>query len=124
MLTRATARRAQVAAERAAWELSKEHGFKLCVINPSFVLGPVVSSRTDATSIDTMKARRPAVAKTHARAGPVTTCCNHWRLPFLLTCIIMCAHFIAQRAVVLDEARHVRLLRWQWCRDCSSADGA
>jgi nucleoside-diphosphate-sugar epimerase len=48
----------QVAAERVAWELSKEHGFKLCVINPTFVLGPVVSSRTDATSIDTMKARR------------------------------------------------------------------
>ena len=43
-----------------AWELSKEHGFHLCVINPTFVLGPVVSGRTDATSIDVFKVwKRP-----------------------------------------------------------------
>ena len=42
----------QVAAERVAWEMAKEHGFHLCVINPTFVLGPVVSSRTDAASIN------------------------------------------------------------------------
>ena len=41
-----------MAAERVAWELAKEHGFHLCVINPTFVLGPVVSSRTDAASIN------------------------------------------------------------------------
>jgi len=97
VLTRAFACCAQVAAERAAWELSKEHGFKLCVINPSFVLGPVVSSRTDATSIDTMKACRSAMAKTHSRAGPVSTCCNCCRLPFLLACVVMCALHCAAR---------------------------
>ena len=47
----------QVAAERVAWDMAKEHGFHLCVINPTFVLGPVVSSRTDATSIDIFKVR-------------------------------------------------------------------
>ena len=46
---------AQVAAERVAWEMAKEHGFHLCVINPTFVLGPVISSRTDATSIDVFR---------------------------------------------------------------------
>ena len=35
--------------------MAKEHGFHLCVINPTFVLGPVVSGRTDATSIDVFK---------------------------------------------------------------------
>lgn len=47
----------QVAAERVAWEMAKEHGFHLCVINPTFILGPVISSRTDATSIDIFKVR-------------------------------------------------------------------
>ncbi|KAK9842312.1 hypothetical protein WJX81_005982 [Elliptochloris bilobata] len=49
-------RYSKVAAERVAWDMAKEHGFHLCVINPSFVLGPVISSRTDATSIDVFKA--------------------------------------------------------------------
>lgn len=41
----------QVAAERAAWEASKKHGFELVTICPTFVLGPVISNRADATSI-------------------------------------------------------------------------
>ena len=51
----------QVAAERVAWDMAKEHGFHLCVINPTFILGPVISSRTDATSIDIVKVRTPQV---------------------------------------------------------------
>ena len=41
----------QVQAEKAAWEMSKQHGFELVVINPTFVFGPVLSSRLDATSV-------------------------------------------------------------------------
>ena len=44
-----------MAAELAAWDMAKKHGFHLCVINPTFVLGPVVSSRTDATSVNIFK---------------------------------------------------------------------
>lgn len=42
-------------AEKEAWKLSKELGFELAVINPAFVLGPPVSTRTDGTSIGTVK---------------------------------------------------------------------
>ncbi|EIE24719.1 NAD(P)-binding protein [Coccomyxa subellipsoidea C-169] len=38
-------------AEKEAWAISKREGLDLVTINPTFVLGPVVSSRTDATSI-------------------------------------------------------------------------
>ena len=41
----------QVAAEREAWEISKKHNFELVTICPTFVLGPVISNRADATSI-------------------------------------------------------------------------
>ena len=41
----------QVAAEKAAWGASKREGFELVTICPTFVLGPVISARTDATSI-------------------------------------------------------------------------
>jgi len=42
-------------AEEEAWKLAKEHGIELATINPAFVLGPPVSTRTDGTSIGTMK---------------------------------------------------------------------
>ena len=38
-------------AEKAAWEIAKAKGFKLCTINPSFVVGPPTSDRNDGTSI-------------------------------------------------------------------------
>ena len=41
----------QVAAEKVAWEASKKEGFELVTICPTFVLGPVISNRADATSI-------------------------------------------------------------------------
>ena len=45
----------QTLAEKAAWDLSKKHGFHLITINPVFVFGPVLSSRADATSVLMMK---------------------------------------------------------------------
>ena len=41
----------QVAAEKEAWAASKKAGFELVTICPTFVLGPVISNRADATSI-------------------------------------------------------------------------
>ena len=41
----------QTEAEKAGWEFSKKEGVSLVCINPTFVLGPVVSKRVDATSI-------------------------------------------------------------------------
>lgn len=38
-------------AEKAGWEFSKKEGVSLVCINPTFVLGPVVGKRADATSI-------------------------------------------------------------------------
>lgn len=45
----------QAQAERAAWDMAKEAGLDLVSINPSLVLGPVLTSRADATSIILMK---------------------------------------------------------------------
>ena len=44
-------------AEEAAWDFVKKHKdcFDLAVINPSFVLGPVLSTRVDAASVKYMK---------------------------------------------------------------------
>ncbi len=50
----------QAQAERAAWDLAKEAGLDLVTINPSLVLGPVLTSRADATSIILMKVREHA----------------------------------------------------------------
>lgn len=41
----------KVLAEKAAWEIAKREGVKLLTIHPVFVVGPVLSTRTDATSI-------------------------------------------------------------------------
>ena len=49
----------QAEAERAAWEVSKAEGFDLVTINPTFVLGPVIGDRADATSIVCFKACPP-----------------------------------------------------------------
>eukprot|EP01111_Echinosteliopsis_oligospora_P009448 TRINITY_DN2770_c0_g1_i1.p1 TRINITY_DN2770_c0_g1~~TRINITY_DN2770_c0_g1_i1.p1 ORF type:complete len:324 (-),score=107.99 TRINITY_DN2770_c0_g1_i1:58-1029(-) len=45
-------------AEEFAWEFTKTHDncFSLVVINPSFILGPPLSERADATSIKKVKA--------------------------------------------------------------------
>jgi len=41
-------------AEEAAWKFAKENDIDLTTINPSFVLGPSLSNRTDSTSIKTV----------------------------------------------------------------------
>ena len=41
-------------AEEAAWKFCKENNITLSTVNPSFVLGPALSSRTDSTSIKTV----------------------------------------------------------------------
>ena len=52
----------QTVAEQAAWEIAKEDDLDLCVVNPTFVLGPVISERTDATSIMSVKVGRTYAA--------------------------------------------------------------
>ncbi|KAK9803315.1 hypothetical protein WJX73_000726 [Symbiochloris irregularis] len=42
-------------AEKEAWTLSKQEGFELVTILPSFVIGPVLGRRQDATSIKALK---------------------------------------------------------------------
>ena len=45
-------------AEQAAWNFVHEHpgrNFELVALNPSFILGPPLSNRSDATSIATIK---------------------------------------------------------------------
>jgi nucleoside-diphosphate-sugar epimerase len=44
----------KVTAEKAAWSLVEGTKIKLVTINPAFVLGPVLSARTDATSVKTI----------------------------------------------------------------------
>lgn len=45
----------KVLAEKAAWEIAKREGIDLVIINPVFVVGPVLSNRVDATSIKLLK---------------------------------------------------------------------
>jgi nucleoside-diphosphate-sugar epimerase len=46
-------------AERAAWEIAKAEKLDLVTVNPSFVVGPMLSRRLDATSILQVKASVP-----------------------------------------------------------------
>lgn len=46
----------KVQAEQAAWEVAREQGLDLVTILPEFIMGPVISRRTDATSLGYMKA--------------------------------------------------------------------
>ena len=62
----------QVAAERAAWDASKKDGFELVTICPTFVVGPVISNRADATSILDVKVCHilPTYKQHQTRSGP------------------------------------------------------
>ena len=55
----------QTLAEKAAWDLSKKHGFELVTVNPTFVFGPVLSNRADATSVLMMKVRAQGTGVLH-----------------------------------------------------------
>jgi len=54
-LTGETYRYSKRIAEEVAWSLAKDKKIDLVVINPSFILGPVLTSRCDATSIKAVK---------------------------------------------------------------------
>ena len=45
----------QVVAEKEAWKIAEEHGLHLVTVHPVFVVGPVLSARTDATSVNMIK---------------------------------------------------------------------
>jgi nucleoside-diphosphate-sugar epimerase len=45
----------KVEAEKVAWDLAKQHNIDLVTILPEFILGPLLSSRTDGTSVGYMK---------------------------------------------------------------------
>lgn len=45
----------KVQAEKLAWNLAKQHNIDLVTILPEFILGPLISSRTDGTSVGYMK---------------------------------------------------------------------
>ena len=50
---------AQAMAEREAWRLAKEKGLDLVAVLPNFVLGPVLSARTDGLSAGFLKVCTP-----------------------------------------------------------------
>lgn len=56
-LTEGSYRFSKVVAEKAAWEFHEagDAGFDVVVINPSFVLGPPFSKRTDSTSVGAVR---------------------------------------------------------------------
>ena len=47
----------QVMAEKEAWQIAEQHGLDLVTIHPVFVIGPVLSTRTDATSVQMIVVR-------------------------------------------------------------------
>ncbi|PRW58359.1 diaminohydroxyphosphoribosylaminopyrimidine deaminase [Chlorella sorokiniana] len=46
----------KVQAERAAWEMAGQHSVDLVTILPEFIMGPLISTRIDGTSMGYMKA--------------------------------------------------------------------
>ena len=69
----------QTEAEKAARKLCEEEGLDIVTIHPAFVLGPVLSARTDATSVSTFKARWAVLgylflSGRHAAAAPERLC--------------------------------------------------
>ena len=60
----------QVLAEQEAWKTAKQHGLDLVTILPNFVLGPVLSSRADGTSVGFLKVRALPNLCICARNGP------------------------------------------------------
>lgn len=49
----------QALAEREAWRLAEEAGLDLVTVLPNFVLGPVLSARTDGLSVGFVKVSQP-----------------------------------------------------------------
>lgn len=69
----------QTVAEQAGWEFSKKEGVSLVCINPTFVLGPVVGKRADATSILDFKVCACASHQLSAVPSASSACLlRHW----------------------------------------------
>lgn len=62
-------RHSKTKAEQKAWELGKELGIDVAVINPSFVIGPPLSSRTDGESVNFIKGMLDGTFKEKAAKG-------------------------------------------------------
>ena len=56
----------KVKAEKLAWELAKEHGIDLVTILPEFIMGPIISARTDGTSVGYLKTWAEGTAQSGA----------------------------------------------------------
>ena len=53
--------RLQVSAEKAAWELAKQHHLDLIAVNPSMLVGPVTGTRLGGSSLSVkVEAANPA----------------------------------------------------------------
>lgn len=77
----------KVLAEKAAWEIAKREGVKLLTMHPVFVIGPVLSTRTDATSIKLLTVRIQKGRKQMAvlTCGCMASCeCGHVELQDVL----------------------------------------
>ena len=77
----------KVLAEKAAWEIAKREGIKLLTIHPVFVVGPVLSTRTDATSIKllTVRIQKGRMQKAVLTCGCMASCkCGHVELQDVL----------------------------------------
>mmetsp|Transcript_14571 Transcript_14571/g.34655 ORF Transcript_14571/g.34655 Transcript_14571/m.34655 type:complete len:501 (-) Transcript_14571:64-1566(-) len=59
-------------AEKKAWELSKELGVELAVLNPGFVIGPMLSARKDGESVQFMVKMLDGTMKEKAAAGQLS----------------------------------------------------
>jgi len=62
-------RASKVKAEQKAWELSKELGISVVCVNPSFVIGPMLGSRTDGESVGFIKGLLDGTMKEKAAQG-------------------------------------------------------
>lgn len=51
-------------AERAAWDLARENGLDLVTILPNFIMGPIMSTRTDGISVGFLKGWLEGTAST------------------------------------------------------------
>ena len=56
-------------AEKEAWKIAEQHGLDLVTIHPVFVVGPVLSSRTDETSVQMIVVRTGEFPTLQGRQG-------------------------------------------------------
>jgi hypothetical protein len=56
-------------AEEKAWEIAKESGISLTVLNPSFIIGPMLNSRADGVSVNFIKEMLDGTIKKNGCSG-------------------------------------------------------